>query len=156
MMAGEICNVPAVANFLYDSNRGGTYASDGSSRYWSKSRNDLVKQIVGNLSPRSNTFTVWAVAQTVKQKNSADRQLKDTTYSQVLPTDTILSESRMKFLVERYLDYGAVGVPGNIVSPGTDGVVGTPDDPVDPTYHPGMSYPLKYRYRILSASPVTN
>ena len=140
MMPGEICNVPEVARYLYTGSV-------------SPTRNDLVRQIVGNLSTRSNTFTVWTVGQVVKKKRTS------TSYDRFETGDTIVGESRMKFLVERYLDYGADGVPGNAYSSGAipsanDGVPGTRDDVVDTKYHPAMTYPLPYKYRIISASQV--
>jgi hypothetical protein len=59
-------------------------------------------------------------------------------------------------LIERRLDFGADGIAGNSQNPGADGVVGTPDDPVDSVYHPAMTYPLPYKYRVISAREVTN
>lgn len=139
MMPGEICNVPEVAQYLYQ----GVPAA-------ARSRNDLVRQVVGNLTTRSNTFTVWAVGQTVRKKTG------NIQYGSVEPTDIITGESRMQFLIERYLDLGIDGVPGNTNNPGPDGVVGTPDDPADPQYHPSMNYPLPYKYRVISARQVPN
>ncbi|CAN5383929.1 hypothetical protein BH09VER1_BH09VER1_07240 [soil metagenome] len=126
MMAGEICNVPEVANYLYQGVDKGSI-----------SRNDLVRQTVGNLTTRSNTYTVWAVGQ-------------------ALNNGIVTGESRMQFLVERYLDLGVDGVPGNAKNPGPDGVVGTADDPVDPSYNPAMTYPLPYKYRVVSMREITN
>ncbi|XHR29822.1 MAG: hypothetical protein ACFUZC_04560 [Chthoniobacteraceae bacterium] len=130
-LPGEICNVPEVSALLYN-------GTDSASGLVYSSRNDLVRQMVGNLSTRSNTFCVWAVGQT-------------------LNNTTVLAESRMKYMIERYLDYGVDGIPGNTASPGSDGLVGTPDDVIDTgtnAYNPALTYPLHYKYRILSASPV--
>lgn len=132
MLAGEISNVPEVANYLYN-------GADQQSR----SRNDLVRQIVGNLTTRSNTFSVWSIGQVVK------KQPGNSQYGEVESGDTIVGESRMRFLVERYIDLGADGVVGNASNPGPDGIVGTPDDPTDPELHPALSYPLPYRYRVV-------
>ncbi len=116
MMPGEICNVPEVADFLYK----GVDAS-------AQSRNDLVRRVVGNTTTRSNTFTVWAVGQTVKKKPS------NTNYNQVEASDFIVGESRMQFLVERYLDKGTgSGVP------------------------PTMTYPLPHKYRVVFMKELTN
>jgi hypothetical protein len=114
MLPGEICNVPAVSNFVY--------SPVGPA---SASRNDLVFQIIGNLTTRSNTFTVWTVAQVIK-KNPGN-----TNYGDFQPGDQILGEIRMQYLVERYIDLGIDGVPGDYAFPGSDGVVGTPDDLID-------------------------
>jgi hypothetical protein len=139
MLPGEICNVPEVANSLY---AGGTASS--------KSRNDLVRQIVGNLSTRSNTFSIWAIGQVIKKAAG------NTDYGAFQTGDAIAGESKWNVLIERRLDFGADGIPGNSQNPGADGVVGTPDDPVDPVYHPAMTYPLPYKYRVISAREVTN
>lgn len=139
MLPGEIANVPEVSQFLYQ-------GVDATAR----SRNDLVRQIVGNLTTRSNTFTVWAVGQTVKKRSG------NQAFGTVEATDTVTGESRMQFVIERYLDLGIDGVPGNSNNPGLDGVVGTPDDPVDPQYHPSMTYPLPYKYRVIFAKQVSN
>lgn len=138
-MAGEICNVPEVAAYVYD----GVNAA-------ARSRNDLVRQTVGNLTTRSNTFTIWAVGQTIKKRPS------NTGYGVFQDGDTVTGEARYEVLVERYLDLGVDGVPGNTANPGPDGVVGTPDDPVDAQYHPSMTYPLPYKYRVLQTRQITN
>ena len=138
MLPGEICNVPEVANFLY--------AGSASS----KSRNDLVRQVVGNLATRSNTFSIWAIGQVIKKAAG------NTDYGAFQTGDAVAGESKWNVLVERGLDFGADGVPGNSQNPGADGAVGTPDDPVDPVYHPAMAYPLRYKYRVISAREVTN
>lgn len=140
MLPGEICNVPEVANYLYK----GVASS-------AQSRNDLVRNIVGSLTTRSNTFTVWVAGQSIKKKPG------NQSYGQVEASDTVLGESRMQFVIERYIDLGADGVPGNAGpnGAGADGIVGTPDDVVDPTYNPSMTYPLPYKYRVISARQIT-
>jgi len=139
MLPGEICNVPEVAAYLY---AGGNSTAE--------SRNDLVRQVVGNLSTRSNTFSIWAIGQVIKKA-------ADNTDNGVFQAgDTIVGESKWNVLIERRLDFGADGIPGNSQNPGADGVVGTPDDPIDPVYHPAMTYPLPYKYRVISAREVTN
>ncbi len=140
MLPGEICNVPAVAADVY--------AGVASA---SRSRNDLVRQVVGNLSTRSNTFAVWTVGEVIQKKPG------NVHYGEFEDGDLILGRSRMKYLVERYLDPGTDGVYGNAASKGGDGVLNTPDDPVtiSPGAHPVMTYPLPYKYRIVSVVPVT-
>jgi len=146
MFPGEICNVPKVAAYLYQ-NQGSTNQDSTLAR----SRNDLVRGIVGNLTTRSNTFTVWVAGQAIKKK------LANSHYDQVESGDAILGESRMEFVIERYIDLGADGVPGNAGpgGAGADGVVGTPDDVVDAIYNPSMTYPLPYKYRVISARQIT-
>jgi len=138
MLPGEICNVPAVAACLYN----------GAEE--SRSRNDLVRQTVGNLTTRSNTFTVWAAGEAIRKKPG------NPDHGAFEPGDAIVGRSRTRYVVERYLDPGSDGVYGNSLDPGPDGVVNTPDDPVTAPggAHPTMSYPLPYRYRILSVSQV--
>ena len=107
MTPGEICNVPAVAALVYGS--GG--------------RNDLVRQIVGNMTTRSNTFSVWAVGQAVQKVPG------NVKYGLVETGDVVLSESRVHYLVERMIDPGKDGAIGNSSNSGADAVVSTPDDP---------------------------
>ena len=139
LLPGEICNVPAVASYLY--------TGSGSS---AESRNDLVRQVVGNLTTRSNTFCVWAVGQVIKKAAS------NTDYGNFQAGDIVVGESKLKVVIERELNCGADGVPGNTQNPGPDGIVGTPDDPVDPIYHPAMTYPLPYKYRVVSVREIVN
>jgi hypothetical protein len=112
MLAGEICNVPEVAAYLYT---GGAASAT--------SRNDLVRQIVGNLTTRSNTYTIWAVGESVRKKPG------NTNWGEFEPGDIVLGRSRTQSLIERYLDPGTDGAYGNAAAPGTDGIVGTADDP---------------------------
>lgn len=121
MMPAEICNVPEVAAYLYHD-----VAPEA------RSRNDLVRQIVGNLTTCSNTFSIWTIGQVIKKAP------RNTNYGSYETGDTIIGESRMQLLVERVLDYGPDGVPG------------TADDP-------SMSYhALPYKFRVIEARDVTN
>lgn len=147
MLPGEICNSGTVSSFVYSNSN----VTSGTNQRNSASRNDLVRQIVGNLSTRSNTFTVWSVGQTVKKRSS-----NALFYDRFEPGDQVLGESRMKFVVERYIDCGVDGVPGNAFNRGTDTIYATPDDTIDTSYNPSLSYPLRYKYRILSATQVNN
>ncbi|HEY8964920.1 MAG TPA: hypothetical protein VIM58_00650, partial [Candidatus Methylacidiphilales bacterium] len=129
--AAEVANVPAVAAYTQDSGR-----------------NDVAKQLAGLLTTRSSVFSVWVVGQSVQ------KSVKNTQYGQVEPGDSITGESRVRYVVERYLDPGADGLIGNSRSAGADGLVGTWDDAVTsaaPNYHP---YNPTYRYRIIYAEPV--
>ena len=105
-MPSEICNVPAIADF-----RPGPTINP--------TRNDLVRQTVGALTTQGNVFSVWTVGQAIlKKPNNA-------VFGEFESGDSVLAETRMHFLVERYLDPGADGVYGNSVNPGTDNVVGS-------------------------------
>ena len=137
MMPAEIANVPEIAASLY---KGVASAA--------RSRNDLVRDAVGNLTTRSDTFTIWAVGEGVRKRRG------NTDYGAFEAGDQVLGRSRLRVLVERHPDYGADGVPGNAKNPGVDGIVGTADDPVDPVNHPAMTYPIPYRYRIVSVQEV--
>jgi Tfp pilus assembly protein PilX len=138
-LPGQICNVPEVAAYVYT---GVPVAA--------QSRNDLVRNTVGNLTTRSNTFTVWAVGESIKKKNG------NTNDGEFESGDVVLGRSRMRYVVERYLDPGNDDTYGNAADPGPDGVVGTPDDPVTAAggAHPPLRYPLPYKFRVVSASAV--
>ncbi len=129
-MPAEICNVPAVSALAAPSN---------------PTRNDLVRQTVGDLATQSNVFSVWVAGQTVR-KNPAN-----STYGAFEDRDTVNGEIRVHFLVERYLDPGADGVYGNSTSPGNDGIVGTWDDLYDPQNHPKNP---KYLYRVIFSEEI--
>jgi len=137
MTPGEIANVPEVAASLY----GGVETA-------ARSRNDLVREAVGNLTTRSNTFTIWAVGEVIRKSRG------NTGHGAFENGDQVIGRSRLRVLVERHLDYGADGVPGNAANPGPDGIVGTTDDPVDPVNHPAMTYPLPHRYRVIHIQEV--
>ena len=133
-MPAEICNVPEIA----DRRPGPTI---------NPTRNDLVRQIVGNLTTQANVFSVWTAGQTI-QKNK-----KNANYGEFESGDTVLAEVRLHFLVERYLDPGADGIYGNGGSGGAgpDGTVGTYDDPVDSINHPAQP---RYLYRVVSSEEI--
>ncbi len=124
-MPAEICNIPAIAALRPSAN---------------PTRNDLVRQIVGVLTTQSNVFSVWVAGQAIR-KNP-----RNTSYGQFEAGDSVLSEVRARYIVERYLDPGADGVYGNAENPGPDGVVGSLDDPVDATNNPTSP---KYLYQVI-------
>lgn len=139
MLPGEISNVPAVAAHTHRD-----VDED------SQSRNDLVRKTVGNLTTRSNTFKVWVASEVIqKLGDNAD-------HGNFEPGDIIVGRNRMCYVIERYLDPGSDGVYGNAANPGPDGILNTPDDPVTASdgAHPVMSYPLPYKYRIISVSQI--
>lgn len=126
-MAGQICDIPAVNAY------GATV---------NPTRNDIVSQSIGLLETRSSVFSVWVAAQAVVKKKG------NTDYGNFQPGDIVQGEKRYRYTVERYLDLGVDGVPGNANSPGPDNVVGTLDDPADDAYNPPNP---QYKYRIINA-----
>ncbi|MGB8352262.1 MAG: hypothetical protein WCD79_00080 [Chthoniobacteraceae bacterium] len=129
-MPGEICNVPEIAALRPVKNL---------------TRNDLVRQIVGNLTTQSNVFSVWVVGQSIQKRNV------NTGYGQFETGDSVLGETRYHFVVERYLDPGADGIYGNTTNSGSDGVVGTWDDLMDPVNHP---LEPRYLYRVVYSEEI--
>ena len=132
-MPSEICNIPTLANTPYRAPTNPT-----------GSRNDLVRQMVGELTTQSNTFSVWTVGQ-VLQKVPGNRN-----YGEFETGDQITGEVRMHFVVERYLDPGSDGVYGNTSAAGVgaDGVTNSFDDAMDTALHP---FEPKYLYRVIRA-----
>ncbi len=129
-MPGEVCNVPEVADLRPAAN---------------KTRNDLARQIVGNLTTQGNVFSVWAAGQTIlKNRNNANHGVFE-------QGDSVLADVRLHFLLERYLDPGADGVYGNGGNSGADGIVGTYDDPVDSLNHP---FQPRYLYRVIASEEI--
>lgn len=130
-MAGQICDIPAINAY-----GAGTI---------NPTRNDIVSQSIGLLETRSSVFSVWVAAQSLTKKPS------NTGYGSFETGDFVQAEKRYRFTVERYLDLGVDGVPGNANSPGPDNVVGTLDDTVDAVYNPPNP---KYKYRIINAQEI--
>jgi hypothetical protein len=129
-MAGQISDIPAINGF------GATV---------NPTRNDIVSQSIGLLETRSSVFSVWVAAQSIAKRPT------NTGYGSFETGDSVQAEKRYRFTVERYLDLGVDGVPGNANSPGPDNVVGTLDDTVDATYNPANP---KYKYRIINAQEI--
>jgi hypothetical protein len=129
-MAGQICDIPAMNAY------GATV---------NPTRNDIASQSIGVLDTRSCVFSVWVAAQAVVKKQA------NTDYGNFQASDVVQGEKRYRYTVERYLDLGVDGVPGNANSPGPDNVVGTLDDPVDPVYNPANP---KYKYRVINAQEI--
>ena len=129
-LPGEICNVPAVAALGASVN---------------PTRNDLVRQIIGNLTTQSNTFSIWVAAQSIiKGKGNSNNGIYEA-------GDQITANVRYHYIVERDLNPGTDGVYGNSASPGPDGIVGTPDDPAGAGANPNMP---SYVYRIIYAEEI--
>ena len=137
-LPGELCNVPAIAALRPTVNA---------------TRNDLIRQIIGNVTVQSDTFSVWVAGQSLSKSlgNTGGLSATDPNWGLYQAGDQILSSVRYHFIVERYLDPGADGVYGNSVNPGADLVYGTYDDPVDPVNHP---FQPRYLYRVVAAEEI--
>ena len=159
-MAGQIANVPEVANYLYTFGAFGAKQTEPY-RDASISRNDLVRDTIGAITTRSNVYSIWVVAQTAKKKSS------NSDYGAYERGDSITSTIRRRYLVERYIEPGKDLVAGNTLAPY---VANTPNafsygntasnvrwngDPVDPNFHPPLPYPLPYRWRVISVQTYT-
>ena len=94
---------------------------------------------------REMFFQSGLSGQVIQKKQS------NTDYAEFQPGDNVLAEVRLHFVVERYLDPGADGVYGNSANLGTDGVVGSYDDPKDDINHP---FQPRYLYRVVSSEEV--
>jgi hypothetical protein len=129
-MPGEICNIPEIAALRPPNN---------------PTRNDLVRQIVGNLTTQSNVFSVWVAGQSVQKRPGNIK------YGQFESGDKVLGEVRYHFVVERYLDPGADGIYGNTSNAGNDGIVGTWDDLGDAVNHP---FEPRYLYRVIFSEEI--
>jgi|GEM_PF-1351831 len=132
-LPGELAEVSAINDYTYK----GVAAN-------ARSRNDLMREVVGATTTQSNVFSIWIVAQSIRKN---PRNTNPAVYE---PGDAILGETRRRYIIERHIDYGRDGVPGNSQNPGPDGIVGTEDDPIDAAYHPALSYPLPYHWRIVA------
>lgn len=132
-LPGELAEVPGINDYTYT----GVAAN-------ARSRNDLMREVIGATTTQSNIFSVWVVTQSIR-KNPRNKN-----FGVYEKGDSILGETRRRYIIERHIDYGRDGVPGNAINPGTDGIVGTEDDPIDVNYHPALTYPLPYRWRIVA------
>jgi hypothetical protein len=120
-------------------------------------RNDLVRQIIGNLTTTSNTFSVWVEGQSI-QKSRANLLADAGTpanFGLYQTGDQITGTVRYHFVVARELDMGVDGVYGNAVTTGPDGIVGTMDD----TATVGSTLPVNptspdYKYRVVYAEEI--
>jgi len=139
LLPGQLAEIAAVNDYTYQGVAAGA-----------RSRNDLMRQVVGATTTQSNVYSVWVVAQTIQK---APGNLDHGTFED---GDSVTSEVRRRYLIERHLDYGSDNVPGNSVDPGPDGLVGTEDDPLDADVHPPLTYPLPHRWRIVRAENINN
>jgi hypothetical protein len=149
---GEICQVPGIS----DTTSGGSE--------WE--REALVRQLGSLITTRSNVFSVWGVAQTVKKHpnntNPANLGVFETKNGGAVADDLITGEKRFHAIIQRYVWPGVDGTIGNgqAVSGGSYTQLGTTAklgsttntiDTIDPSsasfftsYNPGAAV-MKYR-----------
>jgi hypothetical protein len=143
---GEICEVPGFA--------------DATAGAFEWERETLIRNLGGLVTTRSNTFSVWGVAQSVIKKPRASNP------GVFEPGDTIVGEKRFRAIVERHVWPGVDEQPGNgdtgggtaylATSLGADPFLGSATnqvDAIDPqsplfsrAYHPGAA---EMRYRVV-------
>lgn len=154
-LPGQMCDIPAVNAYgaaIPTQVGGQSLLPPGVTRFYgpsipnpetpviNRTRNDIVSQSVGNFTTQGNVFSIWVVGQ-VLQKRTANTQ-----HGQFEAGDIVQGEVRLRVILERQLDLGIDGLPGNAANPGTDGAIGTLDDPWDVNYHPRNP---RFQYRIL-------
>jgi len=159
-LSGQISDIPAVNAYgaqipttlngetLLPPNTGfygpGIPSPDG----FNRTRNDIVSQSIGNLTVQGNVFAVWVTGQSIRKSATSDPALYEPAKG-----DRVAAQSRLRFLVERKLDPGVDGVYGNATpgGEGLDGVVGSPDDLLNPLTHPANP---KFIYQVINVSAV--
>lgn len=152
-LSGQMCDIPAVNAYgaqiptrkpngdsLLPPNSGFYGPGIPSPDHYNRTRNDIVSQSIGNLVTQGNVFSIWTVGQVV-QKKATNHQ-----FGEMEPGDLVIAEVRLRVVIERALDRGVDGIPGNSANPGADGAIGSFDDPADPNYHPSNP---RFTYRIL-------
>jgi Tfp pilus assembly protein PilX len=99
--AGELCQIAGVSD-------------SGSSDL---ARESVVRNMVDCLTTRSNVFSVWGVAQTVKKNPAnnipANQGIFETKAGGALANDVVTGEKRFEAVVERYIWQGNDASPGN-------------------------------------------
>jgi hypothetical protein len=104
--AGQICEVPGIA--------------DTGTNEWEKEA--VIRNLASLITTRSNAFSVWGVAQTVKKNpansNAAKQGVFETTAGGTTADDTVTGEKRFHAIVERYVWPGVDGVVGNAQTSG--------------------------------------
>lgn len=104
---GEIAEIKGVSDV--DSN-GSPAGSD-----WDKE--SIIRNLASSMTTKSNVFSVWGVAQTVKKNpaNSipANQGMFETRAKGAAADDTVTGEKRFEAVIERYVWPGADGAAGN-------------------------------------------
>jgi Tfp pilus assembly protein PilX len=97
---GEVCEIAGVA--------------DTASTDWDNEA--IVRYMASNLATKSNVFSVWGVAQTVKKNpannNPANQGVFESKATGAAADDTITGEKRFEAVVERYVWLGKDAIPG--------------------------------------------
>ena len=96
---GELCDINGVVGATTPSgptDNAGEWAAEG-----------LIRNVANLVTTKSNTFTVWGIAESVQKSPS------NTNYGVFESGDTIQSTKRFSSTIERYVWPGVDGVPGN-------------------------------------------
>ena len=95
---GEICEVAGVA--------------DNGATDWDKET--IIRNIASSITTKSNAFSVWGVAQTVKKKTT------NTSYGTFEQGDIVMGEKRFEAIIERYVWKGndSIGGQGHVSGEG--------------------------------------
>jgi hypothetical protein len=106
---GEICEITGVA--------------DSGTTDWDKEV--LIRNMASSLTTKSNVFSVWGVAQTVKKNpantNPANQGTFETKAAGAVADDIITGEKRFEAIVERYVWPGNDNIAGNGNVPASGG-----------------------------------
>jgi hypothetical protein len=125
---GEICEIRGVAD--------GTI-SPGTTD-WDKEV--LIRNLASSITTKSNVFSVWGVAQTVKKNaannNPANQGVFETRAGGAAADDTITGEKRFEAVIERYVWAGADSIVGNGHAPSGGAYDRTSSGQTQPGYAP--------------------
>jgi hypothetical protein len=104
---GEICEIEGVANV----DEGGSPTGLD----WNKE--SIIRNLASTLTTKSNVFSVWGVAQTVKKNpantDPAKQGIFETRAGGAVADDSVTGEKRFQAVIERYVWPGNDSVPGN-------------------------------------------
>lgn len=80
-------------------------------------RESLIRNLASSMTTKSNTFSVWGVAQAVKKNpantTASNRGIFETRSTGAAADDLVVGERRFQAVVERYVWPGADSAPGN-------------------------------------------
>ena len=104
---GEICEIAGVSDVDANGNPAGTD--------WDKE--SIIRNLASSITTKSNVFSVWGVAQTVKKNpanNNPTRQgVFETRSNGATADDIVTGEKRFEAVIERYVWSGIDASPGN-------------------------------------------
>jgi len=122
---GEICEVQGVA--------------DSGATDWDKEI--LIRNLASSITTKSNIFSVWGVAQTVKKNpannRSANQGVFESKVAGAVADDTVTGEKRFEAVIERYVWPGVDAMAGNAHVPSS----GTYDRTSSGQTQPGLAPP---------------